>query len=284
MHAAARHYGVPQLTRLMCCVNCNSHTLYAREEWPLEPSGTAVYLHGSAFNHSCRPNAEFYNVGTSLRVRSVRPIGAGEEVTVSYVPLTHSLADRRRSLASQYKFTCTCERCQEEEQEVQQQEEKKRGGLATKRVKLNDDNDARLNDSDDELLRRGFRVVLDHLKTTLSQELTARTGGDTAAEDENARRAVTAVSEVYDLHADALDKLKFGSEPALRLLHVVRRLDESLSTPLNRETTVTTAIERVKVVLLKQALGLAVVARGEDHPLCVEIGAALSAMGCNNCR
>lgn len=283
-HAAARHYGVPQLTRLMCCVNCNSHTLYAREKWPLEPSGTAVYLHGSAFNHSCRPTAEFYNVGTSLRVRSVRPIGSGEEVTVSYVPLTHSLADRRRSLANQYKFTCACERCQEEEQEVHQQEEKRRGGLATKRVKLNEDDDACLSDGDDELLRRGFRAVLDHLKTTLSQELTSRTGGDTAAEYENARRAATAVREVCDLHVDALVKLKCGSEPALRMLHIVRRLDDSLSTPLSREITVATAIERVKVVLLKQALGLAVVARGEDHPFCVEIGAALSAMVCDKRR
>ena len=126
------HFGVPQLTRLMCCVNCNSHTLYARDHRPLEPVGTAVYLQGSAFNHSCRPNAEFYNVGTSLRVHSVQHISAGEEVTVSYVPLTESLAERRRSLSRQYKFTCTCERCQQEERDEEKDDVK---GGASKRIK-----------------------------------------------------------------------------------------------------------------------------------------------------
>jgi hypothetical protein len=268
--AAIRHYGAPQLTRLMCCVNCNAHTLYAREEWPLEPAGTAMYLQGSAFNHSCRPNAEFYNVGTSLRARSVRPVRAGEEVSVSYVPLTQSLAERRRGLSSQYNFTCTCERCQLEEQEEQEQTK----GGAAKRVKLNDD--ARLSGDKEPTLRL---VVLEHLKT-LSHKLTpARAGGDTTAEDENARRAVTAVREVCDLHADALDTVKFGSEPALRLMHVVKQLDESLSTSLNRATAAVVA--QMKVALLRRARGFAAVARGEDHPLCVEIDAALSAAACD---
>ena len=246
------HFGVPQLTRLMCCVNRNSHTLYAREEWPLEPVGTAVYLQGSAFNHSCRPNAEFYNDGTSLRVRSVRHIRAGEEATVSYVPLTQSLAERRRDLSTQFKFTCRCERCQQEEEE-------ERGG-ATKRAKLNDYGDAA------EPSRRC--AVLEQHLNMLSREL--------AGEDENVRRAVlNAISEVCDLHAEALDVLKFGSEPALRLMHVVKRLDESLSLH-GAAAVVRAAIERMKVASLKRALGFAAVARGEDHSLCVEINAALS--------
>jgi len=40
-----------------------------------------------------------------------------EEVTITYVPLTESLAERRRELLSQYKFTCVCERCRREEGE-----------------------------------------------------------------------------------------------------------------------------------------------------------------------
>lgn len=110
-------YGVEELVRLMCCVRCNSHTLYASEEWPSEPVGTAVYLKGSAFNHSCLPSAEFYNEGTSLRVRSVRDISAGEEVTISYVPVTETLWDRRQALWRQYKFDCECDRCILEEED-----------------------------------------------------------------------------------------------------------------------------------------------------------------------
>jgi hypothetical protein len=61
-------YGVSELTRLLCCINCNSHTLYAREDIGTieEPAGTAVYLQGSAFNHSCCPTAEFHNAGRGL--------------------------------------------------------------------------------------------------------------------------------------------------------------------------------------------------------------------------
>ena len=74
-------------------------------------------MKGSAFNHSCLPSAEFYNEGTSLRVRSVRDISAGEEVTISYVPVTETLWDRRQALWRQYKFDCECDRCILEEED-----------------------------------------------------------------------------------------------------------------------------------------------------------------------
>jgi hypothetical protein len=84
---------------------------------------------------------------------------------------------------------------------------------------------------------------------------------------------VNVIREVCDLQADALNQLKFGSEPALRLMHVVKRLDESLSTSL--DSAAVAVIERMKVALMKRALGFAAVARGEDHPLCVKIDVAL---------
>jgi len=279
--AAVHHYGVSQLTRLMCCVNCNSHTLYTREAWPLEPAGAAVYLQGSAFNHSCCPNAEFYNAGTALRVRSVRRVGAGKEVTVSYVPQTQGVVERRQSLLRQYKFACECERCQLEEQE-QREKERDEGnwdeekwkvegsqggdGGASKRVKLNVGDCV----GDDGSL--SF-LVLEQMKNLL-HELTALTGESTL-HGENARRAVVAISEVCAVHAAALQTVKFGAEPALRLMHIVRQLDKSLSTILN--TTTAAVVTRTKVKLLERALRYAKIARGEDHLLCQGIGVALLA-------
>ena len=104
-------YREAELTRLMCGVNCNSHTLYAHDRSSLVPVGIAVYVQGSAFNHSCVPSAEFCNVGTSLVVRSLRRVRAGEEITVSYVPTTMTLEERRRCLEGQFKFSCVCARC-----------------------------------------------------------------------------------------------------------------------------------------------------------------------------
>ncbi len=109
--ATTSRYGEAELTQLLCSVNCNAHTLYANDRSSLAPVGIAVYLQGSAFNHSCIPSAEFCNVGTSLTVRSLRRVRAGEEITVSYVPTTMNLKERRRCLEGQYKFVCACPRC-----------------------------------------------------------------------------------------------------------------------------------------------------------------------------
>mmetsp|Transcript_15 Transcript_15/g.39 ORF Transcript_15/g.39 Transcript_15/m.39 type:complete len:257 (+) Transcript_15:218-988(+) len=46
-------YGVRQLTRLLCCINCNSHTLYAREVGPLKAAGTAIYVQGERVETLC---------------------------------------------------------------------------------------------------------------------------------------------------------------------------------------------------------------------------------------
>eukprot|EP00240_Pyramimonas_obovata_P006171 CAMPEP_0118923292 /NCGR_PEP_ID=MMETSP1169-20130426/1878_1 /TAXON_ID=36882 /ORGANISM="Pyramimonas obovata, Strain CCMP722" /LENGTH=315 /DNA_ID=CAMNT_0006864259 /DNA_START=185 /DNA_END=1128 /DNA_ORIENTATION=+ len=83
----------PQVRRLLCALRCNSHTLYASEEEE-EAGGVGLYLRASRMNHSCRPNAEFYNVASALHVRAVVDIPAGAEVTVSYVALADDLLTR----------------------------------------------------------------------------------------------------------------------------------------------------------------------------------------------
>lgn len=118
--------GESELTRVMCCVHRNSHALYAHvgsdgaEAGSVgvesRPVGAAVYLEGSAFNHSCRPGATFgEGGGTELRVVSSRRIVRGEEVTISYVPVSMEREERRKILRSKYGFTCDCDRCAEEE-------------------------------------------------------------------------------------------------------------------------------------------------------------------------
>lgn len=249
-------YGVAQLTQLMCSINCNSHTLYCRERWPLEPVGTAVYLQGSAFNHSCCPTAEFYNIGTSLQVRSIQPIRAGQEVCVSYVPLTQSLTERRLSLSSQFKFTCSCERCQLEELENLE-----KGGRVIKRIKRED--------ADEPL----SLLILEHLGNLSSRDLTNETGVDTAEAD-NARRALIEIREACGVHEDAFRKVEYGSEPVLRLLHIVEKLDRGLSASPDGRTAAN--MRKMKAALLERALAYAVVARGDEHPLSLAICAAVS--------
>ncbi|OCH84880.1 SET domain-containing protein [Obba rivulosa] len=66
----------------------------------------------SRVNHSCRPNANILMdmPSFSLQLVALRPIAAGEEITVSYTNVMGTHAERQRKLAP-YGFTCTCHTC-----------------------------------------------------------------------------------------------------------------------------------------------------------------------------
>ncbi|CAE8624918.1 unnamed protein product, partial [Polarella glacialis] len=73
--------------------------------------------------HSCVPNASWYTsdtLGTRV-VRSLVPIGAGEEVFVSYLSGSDLLLPtetRRSLLQAQKEFLCQCQRCCAHEDEA----------------------------------------------------------------------------------------------------------------------------------------------------------------------
>ncbi|KPA83966.1 hypothetical protein ABB37_02113 [Leptomonas pyrrhocoris] len=85
-------------------------------EWVLKGAGLYTLL--SSFNHSCEPNAAVSNVDDTheIALTTTRPVKTGEEITITYIPLTASatLAERRQLLKS-YLFTCRCSRCVREE-------------------------------------------------------------------------------------------------------------------------------------------------------------------------
>jgi len=75
-----------------------------------EPNSSALFCALARFNHSCTPNAINDACSKLARVRAVRNILQGEEVTISYVPLSHNLQRRTEALGS-FGFTCQCNRC-----------------------------------------------------------------------------------------------------------------------------------------------------------------------------
>ncbi|KAL1660765.1 hypothetical protein GGF50DRAFT_106030 [Schizophyllum commune] len=66
----------------------------------------------SRVNHSCSPNARYtFNKPTfTSRLRAVRDIKAGEEITITYSRLDVPSAERQKDLAP-YGFVCTCDAC-----------------------------------------------------------------------------------------------------------------------------------------------------------------------------
>ncbi|KAH8586054.1 hypothetical protein B0O99DRAFT_529442 [Bisporella sp. PMI_857] len=81
--------------------------------------GTTLDLVGSLVSHSCDPNAFVFFEQSQLRVRSLRPIKAGEEITQTYVDSKASVMMRQKIIKSDYFFTCECDRCQEELRDYQ---------------------------------------------------------------------------------------------------------------------------------------------------------------------
>lgn len=74
--------------------------------------GYAVFLTYSRLNHSCSPNAHHaYNECERLEMlHATRDIKAGEEITVTYINLLKSPAQRAAEL-QQWGFACACKCC-----------------------------------------------------------------------------------------------------------------------------------------------------------------------------
>ena len=75
--------------------------------------GSGVFPFAALFNHSCHPHAQWrpLSSGSAIAVRSLRAIRTGEEVYVSYLPLSTIGAKRVKSLRETHGFVCHCERC-----------------------------------------------------------------------------------------------------------------------------------------------------------------------------
>lgn len=71
-------------------------------------------------NHDCRPNAAYYVDQSTLMhiTTAVRPIKAGEEITITYLDPLAPHADRQERAQSHWGFECTCSHCSAAADEV----------------------------------------------------------------------------------------------------------------------------------------------------------------------
>lgn len=78
--------------------------------------GSAVYLLGSMFNHSCEPNVDvtFPSNNSKAVFKAARDIKRNEELTISYIDHTMNVVARRRALDFGYGFSCQCPKCTSE--------------------------------------------------------------------------------------------------------------------------------------------------------------------------
>ncbi|KAH7367782.1 hypothetical protein B0T11DRAFT_213042, partial [Plectosphaerella cucumerina] len=129
----------------------------------------AVYPTISLINHSCLPNTFYcWNFTTEKEtVHAIRPIGAGEEITITYTAADLSFSTRQEYFKSSFGFDCKCPLCD----------------LPEEAIKASDDARAKLKILDELAIRmakispdRAFRFCYD-LYVELHKEFKGYPGG-----------------------------------------------------------------------------------------------------------
>jgi hypothetical protein len=72
-----------------------------------------VYPFSSHFNHSCKPNTMIYFLHDQVLAKAIHDIPAGEEILISYVPLTFPKKQRSDNLRKYHGFECECQVCKD---------------------------------------------------------------------------------------------------------------------------------------------------------------------------
>lgn len=75
------------------------------------PVAIAICVEGSRFQHDCCPNVHVDHSAAQLTFKALRPISAGESLTISYCDAYEPVYRRMLKLATTKLFLCTCDLC-----------------------------------------------------------------------------------------------------------------------------------------------------------------------------
>ena len=107
----ARRMVPDRLAKLVSRVHTN---LYGVVDQAGLQYGSGLYSRaGSLFNHSCAPTACVSFLGRTWRLHTLRPLRAGEEVSVSYSEVYASRSERQAAVQAKKGFKCACSRCKQ---------------------------------------------------------------------------------------------------------------------------------------------------------------------------
>jgi SET and MYND domain-containing protein len=94
---------------MLSLLSLNCHTITDDE---LIELGTGLYPLAALANHSCLPTAvQTFGPNAQLTLRALVPLAPGDEVTIAYVDLSLSRAERQAALRYAYLFECRCPAC-----------------------------------------------------------------------------------------------------------------------------------------------------------------------------
>jgi len=77
--------------------------------------GMGCYPAISFISHSCDPNCVHSFRGCQIKLKCIKDVAVGEELSISYIDADVSVEERQIKLKSVFGFTCTCVKCVEEQ-------------------------------------------------------------------------------------------------------------------------------------------------------------------------
>lgn len=89
------------IARMLARCACNNHTICDDE---LRPIGVGLFPTGALINHSCTPNAIQSFKQQQIIFTALQSIAPGAEISISYIELAATRAERRQQLLEQYYF------------------------------------------------------------------------------------------------------------------------------------------------------------------------------------
>ncbi|KAI8920355.1 hypothetical protein DFJ77DRAFT_452285 [Powellomyces hirtus] len=98
----------PDMLDLLCRFSCNSISVSDEE---LVNIGVGVFPTLALVNHSCTPNAAIIFTGSKGVLRTIKEVGAGEELFQSYMEIAEPRYVRHKELKDTYFFDCACPVC-----------------------------------------------------------------------------------------------------------------------------------------------------------------------------
>ena len=73
---------------------------------------SGLYLGYSSLDHSCSPNATWFNVGKEMVIRTIEDVEDFSEIRISYLDGRKKTAERKALLQKNYFFNCKCVKCE----------------------------------------------------------------------------------------------------------------------------------------------------------------------------
>ena len=91
----------------------NAATLGAMNFVDFTPIAKGLYLGYSSLDHSCAPNATWFNVGKEMVVRTIDDVENLSEIRISYIVVRENTIERKKELKKTYSFDCKCVKCED---------------------------------------------------------------------------------------------------------------------------------------------------------------------------